>query len=71
MKVSINPRLMAQVNNRVKVEHPCGTVNFASYERIIRGMKQGGEMPADWNIIEVVLEADGIAFIIGPRSPKG
>lgn len=66
MKMSINPRVREAVaDGVVKVEHPIGSVNFASFERIIRGMKQGGEMPEDWNIIGVNVEQHGLIFIVG------
>lgn len=70
MKVAVSPRVTGRLGTNLTVEYPAGTINFASYERIVRGMKQGGEMPEDWNIIGVVLEPDGIAFQIGPKENK-
>jgi hypothetical protein len=67
MKVSLNPRIMEHIGRGVKVEHPVGSVTFASFDRIVRGMKAGDEMPEHWHVTGVVIEKDGIAFVFGTK----
>lgn len=69
MKVAVSPRVYGDVAvGEIPVQHPTGSVTFASFERIVRGMKQGGELPEDWNIVGVTLEPNGLVFTIGPKT---